>query len=208
MSLGHSPNTLTDVDGNIHAGVDGIAQEITPVDVVNVNVVSIEPPHGPWVQHVEPKAAVLKTSRAALEVGTVYVKCVLTAKTGTEAVVRNAPMISRGLCTVGLLLSLCRLPLLLVLTLFRLLRRFGLLLVLSLLPLLCRLGLLLSFRLFRLLRWLGLLLSLSVLLLRLSLVLCRFSLLLLLLRLLLLLVFFLRVRGSNNAREQEQNCCT
>ena len=97
--------------------MDGIAQEITPVDVVNVNVVSIEPPHRPRVKHVEPKAAVLKTSRPALEVGTVYVKPVLTAETGTEAVVRNAPVTSRGLCMVGLLL--------LGLSLFRLLGRFA-----------------------------------------------------------------------------------
>jgi hypothetical protein len=97
--LGHDVDrgASTDVDRNIHAGVDGITQEIPPVDVVNVNVVSIEPPDGPWVKHVEPKPAVLKTSRAALEVGTVYVKPVVTAETGTEAVVRNASMTSRGL---------------------------------------------------------------------------------------------------------------
>ena len=167
--------------------MDRVAQEITPVDVVNVNVVSIEPPDGPWVQHVEPKAAVLKTSRAALEVGTVYVKPVLAAKTGTEAVVRNAPMTSRGLCTAGLLLSLRRLALLLV-SLFRLLCRFGLLLVLSLSRLLCRLSLLLVLSLSRLL--------------------CRFSWLLFLLRLLLLFVLSLRERGSNSYGKQEQNCCT
>ncbi len=112
--------------------MDGVAQEIALVDVVDVDFVSVEPPHRPRVKHVEPKAAVLKTSRPALEVGAVYVKPVLTPETGTEAVVRNAPMSSRGLCPVGLLLSvlrlLCRLALLNVL---RLLGRLSLLLVLS-----------------------------------------------------------------------------
>ena len=110
--------------------MDWIAQEITSVDVVDVNVVSIEPPDGPRVKHVEPKAAVLKTSRPALEVGTVYVKPVLTAETGTETVVRNAPVTSRGLCVVGLLLLLRRPGLLLVLSLSRLLCRPSLLLLL------------------------------------------------------------------------------
>jgi hypothetical protein len=76
--------------------MDGITQEIPAVDVVDVDVVGIEPPHRPRVKHVEPKAAVLKTSRS-LEIGSVYVKGMLTAKTGTEAVVRNASMTCCGL---------------------------------------------------------------------------------------------------------------
>ena len=76
--------------------MDGITQEIPAVDVVDVDVVGIEPTRGPRVKHVEPIAAVLKTSRS-LEIGPVYVKRMLTAKTCTEVVVRNAPMTSRGL---------------------------------------------------------------------------------------------------------------
>ena len=68
------------------------------------------------------RVSVLKTSRPADEFGTVYMKRVATAKTRTEAVVRNAPLAAcRGPCSAGLLLApsllllLCRPSLLLVL---------------------------------------------------------------------------------------------
>ncbi|MGD1092027.1 MAG: hypothetical protein ABSB35_08535 [Bryobacteraceae bacterium] len=165
----------------------------------------------------------MKTSRLTDEFGTVHVKRVLATETGTEAVVRNAPMASRGLGSVGPLLFLSPLrlfwfSLLLVLSVLRLLCRLGLLLVLSALRLLCRLGLLLFLSALRLLCRLGLLLVLSVLRL-----LCRLSLLLVLsvlrllcwlslllpplLWLLLLLVLSLGVGGSTRWK-QEQNCGT
>jgi hypothetical protein len=48
-------------DGKKHAGVDGIAKEIPPVLVGDVNAIRVEPCRGPWVHHGEPEAAVLKT---------------------------------------------------------------------------------------------------------------------------------------------------
>jgi hypothetical protein len=175
------------------AGVDGITQEISPAQIVHVNVVRIEPTHRPRVNHVEPIAAVLKTSRPIGEFGTVHVKSVATAKIGTECSFGNAPM-ARGWLgsSIGPLLFL---------TALLLLRRLGLLRVLSLLGLLHRLGLWLAYGLvLLLLRRFRLLLMLSLLWLpcrfRLLLLLCGLGLLLLLLRLLLLLVF-LSVDGNN-----------
>src|SRR5580704_9963665 len=161
--------------------MDGITQEIPPVQVVNVNAVGIEPPHRPRLNHVEPKTAVLKTSRPVGEFGTVHMKRVATAKTGTKAVVRNTAMTARGLSPAGPLLFLTALRLLHRLGLLpacralRLLHRLGLLLVRSLLSLLCRLSLMLLLR--------------------------RLGLLLLLLWSLLLLVF-LRVGGNNDFGKQ------
>ena len=189
--------------------MDGIAQEISPAQVVNVNAVSIEPPHWPKANHVEPITAVLKTSRPAGEFGTVYVKRVATAKTGLETSFRNVPMAAcRGPCPAGLLLApsllrlLCRLRLLLALSLSRLLGWLGLLLALSLLRLSCWLGLWLVLTALLLLRRLSLLLVLSMLLL-----LCRLSLLLVLLWLLLLPVF-LPEGGNNGSGKQEHDCCS
>jgi len=215
-------NASTDVDCNIHAGMEGIAKEILTVQVVNVNVVSIEPPHRPRVNRGEPKTTVLKTSRPADEIGPVYVKHVLTAKTGTEAVVWNAPMTSRGLRSVGLLLPLSALrllsrsSLLLLLSALRLLSRSSLLLLLSALWLLSRTSLLLLLSALRLLSRPSLLLlsalrllcrSSLLLLLSVLRLLCRSSLLLVLLWLLLLFVSFLRVGRYDDSGKQKQNCC-
>src|ERR1700730_9695290 len=122
--------------------MDGITQEIPPVHVVNVNAVGIEPTHRPRLNHVEPKTAVLKTSRPVGEFGTVHVKRVTTAKTGTKAVVRNTPMAGRRLCPAGPLLFL---------TPLRLLHLLGLLPACRALRLLHRLGLLPARRALRLL---------------------------------------------------------
>jgi len=203
--------------------MEGIAKEILTVQVVNVNVVSIEPPHRPRVNRGEPKTTVLKTSRPADEIGPVYVKHVLTAKTGTEAVVWNAPMTSRGLRSVGLLLPLSALrllsrsSLLLLLRALRLLSRSSLLLLLSALWLLSRTSLLLLLSALRLLSRPSLLLLLSalrllcrsslLLLLSVLRLLCRSSLLLVLLWLLLLFVSFLRVGRYDDSGKQKQNCC-
>src|SRR5580704_7826134 len=120
--------------------MDGITQEIPPVQVVNVNAVGIEPPHRPRLNHVEPKTAVLKTSRPVGEFGTVHVKGVATAKTGTELGFRNNPMARGRLGSpAGPLLLLRRLSLLLLaLGLLRLLGRLSWLLMLGLLWLLGR----------------------------------------------------------------------
>src|ERR1700683_5628978 len=92
--------------------MEGIAQEIAPVQEVNVNGVRVEPAHWPRVNHVEPKTAVLKTSRPVGEFRTVHVKRVAAAKTCAELSFRNAPTASRGLSTAGdLLLSLSALRL-------------------------------------------------------------------------------------------------
>ena len=186
--------------------MEGIAKEISTVQVINVNVVGIEPPHRPRANRGEPITAVLKTSRTAGEVGTVHVKHVLTAKTGTEAGIWNAPMTFRGLGSAGLLLRLSAL---------RLLSRSSLLLRLSALRLLSRSGLLLRLSALRLLSRSSLLLRLSALrlscrlspLLLLGVLLCRPSLLLALLWLLLLFVLSLRVRRCNDSGKQKQNCC-
>ena len=56
------------VNRKIHARTgNGIAKEIRPVHVVNVNAIGVEPLHGPRVNHGEPKTAVLKVSRCAGE---------------------------------------------------------------------------------------------------------------------------------------------
>jgi hypothetical protein len=149
--------------------MDGITQEISPVQVVNVNAVSIEPPHWPRVNHGEPKTAVLKASRPAGEFGTVHVKRVATAKTGTETVVRNTRLVGRRLCSAGPLLVLGALrllywpSLLLVLGLLRWLYWPSLLLVLGLLRWLYWPSLLLVLGLLWLLYWPGLLLVLGLL---------------------------------------------
>jgi hypothetical protein len=172
--------------------VDGITQKISPVQVVNVNVVRIEPAYRPRVNHVEPIAAVLKTSSPVSEFGTVHVKPVTTAKAGTELSFGNVPM-PRGrpgspaspLLFLTALLLLAWLGLLLVLSLLRSLNCLGLWLACSMLPLLLR-----RFRRLLMLSLLGLLCRF-----RLLLVLCGLGLLLLLLWLLLLLVF-LSVDGN------------
>jgi hypothetical protein len=172
----------TDVDRDIHAGMDGITQEIPAVQVVNVNCVSVEPPHRPGVKHVEPKPTVLKSSPAIGELRTVHVKGVAAAKTCTEPSFGNAPVARGRLGSSGSLLVL--------------LGGFGLLLSCRMLRLLRRLSLLLVLSLLSLLSWLGLLLMLSGL-----------GLLLLLFGLLLLLMF-LRIGGNDGCGKQEQNCCT
>ena len=178
--------------------MDGITQEIFPVQVVNVHVVRIEPAHRPRLNHVEPITAVLKTSRPVGEFRTVHMKPVATAKTGTELSFGNAPM-ARGwrgfpagpLLFLTALRLLYRPSLLLTHRAFRLLYRPGLLLMLGLLWLLYRPSLLgLSWLLCRF---------------RLLLALCGLVLLLLLLWLLLPLVF-LSVDGNNGCGKQEQDC--
>ena len=81
--------------------MDGIAEEIPPVHVVNVNGIGVEPTHRPRVNHREPISTILKTSRSAGEIRTAHVKCVAAAKTGAKAVVGNAPMAWLCLCSVG-----------------------------------------------------------------------------------------------------------
>jgi len=193
--------------------VDGITQEIFPVQVVNVHVVRIEPAHRPRLNHVEPITAVLKTSRPVGEFRTVHMKPVATAKTGTELSFGNAPM-ARGwrgfpagpLLFLTALRLLYRPSLLLTHRAFRLLYRPGLLLMLGLLWLLYRPSLLLMLGLLWLL-YRPSLLGLSWLLcrFRLLLALCGLVLLLLLLWLLLPLVF-LSVDGNNGCGKQEQDC--
>ena len=119
--------------------MEGIAKEIPPIHVVNVNVIGIQPCQRPWVNHGKPETAVLKTPRSAREIGTVHVERVATTKTGAEAVVGNPPVGCRRLCLSSLLLRrssrLLRALLLLsrssrLLRALLLLRRFGLLLLL------------------------------------------------------------------------------
>jgi hypothetical protein len=81
--------------------MDGIAEEIPPVHVVNVNSIGVEPRHRPRVNHSEPKSAVLKTSRSAGEIRTAHVERVAAAKTGAKAIVGNAPMARLCLYSVG-----------------------------------------------------------------------------------------------------------
>ncbi len=198
--------------------MDGITQETSPVQVVNVNVVRIEPAHAPRLNHVEPITAVLKTSRPVGEFPTVHMKPVSTAKTGTELSFGNAPMASgwRGspagpLLFLTALRLLRRLSLLLTRRALRLLYRPSLLLMPSLLRLLYRTSLLLMLSLLRLLRRPSLLLMLGL-----SWLLCRFRLLLarcglgllLLLLWLLLPLVFLSVDGNNGCGKQEQDCRT
>ena len=148
----HSADALTHGNRKIHAGMDGIAKEIASVHVVDINAISVEPFHRPWVNHGEPKTTVLKAPRRAREIGAVYVKRVAAAKTSAEAIVWNAPMTCPRLRSVGLLLRWSRL----LLCGRLLLRRFRLLLCTRLL--LSGFRLLLCARL--LLRWLRLLLLL------------------------------------------------
>jgi len=101
----HSADASTHGDRKIHAWMEGIAKEIPAVYIVNIDVVSVEPSIGPWVNHGEPKAAIFKTSRSAQEIGAVHVKRVATAKAGTKAVVGNPPMALRRLCRSSLLLG-------------------------------------------------------------------------------------------------------
>jgi hypothetical protein len=89
--------------------VDWIAQEIPAVQVIDINVVGIEPSHWPRIDCVEPIAAVLKTARSVGELATVHVKRVAAAKIGTEARFRDAPVASRGLSSIGLLSGVLRL---------------------------------------------------------------------------------------------------
>lgn len=161
--------------------MDGIAKKIPSVDVVNVNVIGVEPCHGPWVDHTEPKAAVLKTPRSAREIGAIHVKRVATAKAGAETIVGNPPASRLLRCALLLLRWPCLLlcPLLLLCWLRLLLRR----------PCLLRCALLLLRRLSLLLRRFGLLL-------------CRFG--LLLRRLLLFPAWCLRKSRSNRSGKQEK----
>src|SRR5277367_6219065 len=92
--------------------MNGITQEVTPIQVVNVNGVSIEPARRPRVNHVEPKTAVLKSSPAVSELGTVHVKGVAAAETCTELGFGNAPMPAGLLGYPAGQLMLCRLLLL------------------------------------------------------------------------------------------------
>jgi hypothetical protein len=192
--------------------MEGIAKEIPPVHVVNVNVIGVQPCQRPWVNHGKPKTAVLKTPRSAREIGAVHVKRVATTKTGAEAVVGNPPVGCRRLCLSSLLLrrsSWLLRALLLLRWSSRLLRALLLLRGSSRLLcawlLLCRLGRLLCAWLLlcrsrRLLRAL-LLLRRSRRLLRALLLLRRFGLLLLLLWLLLLFAWSLCVSGSNGGKQ-------
>src|ERR1700691_799883 len=104
--------------------MEGIAEEIPPVHVVNIDAIGVEPSLRPRVNHGEPKTAVLKTSRSAGEIGAAHVKRVATAKTGTEAGVWNPPMAFRRHCPVSRLLRGSSL----LLRALRLLRGFSLLL--------------------------------------------------------------------------------
>ncbi len=149
--------------------MEGITQEIAPVQIIDVNVVRVEPAYRPRVNHVEPISAVLKTSRPVGEIAAVHMKPVATAKARTELSFGNASMAPGLGSPASLLLFLAALRLLrrlsLVLTrrALRLLRRLRLLLALSLLRLLGRFRLLLVLSLLRLLRRFCPLLVLSLL---------------------------------------------
>ena len=80
-----------------------IAQEISAIYVVDINVVRIEPADWPRIDYVEPIPAVLKASRSAVEFATVHMKRVVAAKTLMEAGFRNVPAASAGLGPTRLL---------------------------------------------------------------------------------------------------------
>ena len=173
--------------------MDWIAQEIPAVQVIDINVVGVEPSYWPRVDCVEPIAAVLKTSRPVGEFAAVHMERVARPKLEWKRASGMLPLASRGLCPIGLLSAL---PLLCRPGLFLLRGALGLLSGLGLLRgalrLLCWPGLLRGA--LRLLRWPGLLrgalrlLRWPGLLRGVLLMLCRLGWLLLLLGLLLLLV--------------------
>ena len=139
--------------------MDWIAQKIPAVQVVDINVVGIEPSHRPRIYCFEPITAVLKTARPVGELATVHVKRVAATKIGTEARFRNATAASPGLSSIGLLSALpllCRFGLSLLRGVLRLLRGLGLSLLCGVLRLLRGLGLSLLCGVLRLLRGFGL----------------------------------------------------
>src|SRR5579862_7100820 len=69
----------------------GAKQVIPTAYVVNINYVGIGPSHRPGLRDHEPIAAVLEAWRSFNNHWTANVKCVLTAKIGSKAVIRNAP---------------------------------------------------------------------------------------------------------------------
>jgi hypothetical protein len=161
--------------------MNGIAEKIPAVHIVDIDIVGIEPRYRPWVNHGKPVSTILKTPRPTGEVGAVHVKGVAAAKAGPKAVIGNASMAPTGRRSIGRLLMVG--PLLLLRGLSRLLLMVG--------PLLLLRGL------SRLLLLLG-----PLLLLR------RLSLLLLLLWLFFLITVFLCARRHDTSRKKDQNCCT
>jgi hypothetical protein len=86
-----------------NARMKQVEQEIFPVDVVDIAVVSVGPIRGPYVNNGERVAPVLETRLALSRSRAVQFKRVLAAELGAELVVGNAAptMVGRALRVLG-----------------------------------------------------------------------------------------------------------
>ena len=90
---------LKNVDGNTHAGMDGVIHVVTTALVDNVNVVRVVPTVRPGIKESERIAAIAET--VMIVVASVDVKIVSTAKTGAIVLVRNTAMTSTGAFSIS-----------------------------------------------------------------------------------------------------------
>ncbi len=76
--------------GYASLGIVRVAQVISPINVININVVGVIPTVRPRINKTEPIAAVLEAGKPADHPGAADAKSMIAAKIGTEAIVRYA----------------------------------------------------------------------------------------------------------------------
>src|ERR1700722_358974 len=91
---------LKNVDGNTHAGMDGVIHVVATAFVDNVNVVRVVPTVRPGINESERIAAIAEA--VMIVVALVDVKVVSAAETGAIVLVRNAAMTATAVSIVTL----------------------------------------------------------------------------------------------------------